>query len=309
VEPSAAADLEACRAIVAHASKSFYLSSLLLPGDVRHGAWALYAFCRVADDAVDTGEGDAPRRRLHELRGRLDDVYRARPRDRAVDRAFCRLVERARLPKALPSALLDGMAEDLGPRVVSDEAELLGYSVRVAGVVGLMMTVMMGVRDRAVLARANDLGVGMQITNICRDVGEDAARARVYLPASWLREAGTSPEEVLAAKAATPTLVAAVRRALGVADEYYRRADLGLAHLPRGCRWAIASARHIYAGIGVDLAAHGYDSITRRAHVSTLKKVKLLAYSLAAVARSRRDPDVAPPVADAAPLIDAIASA
>ncbi len=313
-------DLDACRAITARASKSFYLSSWLLPADVRRDAWTLYAFCRVADDAVDLADPsdglvspkmaseDAAAVRLCGLRGRLDAVYRDRPSEQPVDRAFARLVARTGLPRVLPDALLDGMEEDLGQREVQDEAELERYAVRVAGAVGLMMTHLMGVRDRVVLARALDLGVAMQLTNIARDVGEDAARGRVYLPATWLRDEGLRPQDVLAARRATPELRRVVARTLDEADVLYRRADTGVPGLPGACRFAIASARRIYSAIGDELRRTHYESVSKRVHVSRRRKVLLLGRALAA-SHQRLPLALDPPLAAGLPLIDALVGA
>jgi phytoene synthase len=140
-----------------------------------------------------------------------------------------------------------------------------------------MMALIMEVRDQRALARACELGVAMQLTNIARDVGEDARRGRVYLPDELLAACGTSRRAVLEATCATWPIREAVRRLLGLADDFYRSADRGVALLPPDCRLAIAAARHIYAAIGEDLAAHHHDSVTRRAHTSTARKVALLA--------------------------------
>ncbi|MDA0962938.1 MAG: squalene/phytoene synthase family protein, partial [Proteobacteria bacterium] len=166
----APADMEACREAIRHGSLSFHAASRLLPARVRDPALALYAFCRLADDAVDlqTEKADAVLR----LRDRLDLVYAGRPRDAAADRAFAAVVEEFEMPRALPDALLEGLAWDAEGRRYSDISGLYAYSARVASAVGVMMTVLMRVRDADALARACDLGVAMQLTNIARDVRE-----------------------------------------------------------------------------------------------------------------------------------------
>ena len=128
--------------------------------------------------------------------------------------------------------------------------DVQAYAARVAGSVGAMMTVLMGIRDPATLARACDLGVAMQLTNIARDVGEDARSGRLYLPRAWLRAEGIDPDAWLAAPIFTPAIGHVVARLLRAADQLYRRAEDGIAGLPRGCRPAIFAARHIYAAIG-----------------------------------------------------------
>lgn len=297
------ADLAACRRLLADGSKSFFAASLLLPTRVRAPATALYAFCRVADDVVDREGGPAALARLTE---RLDRAYAGRPLDHPVDRAFAATVEHFALPKALPEALLDGFAWDEAGRRYETLADLEGYAVRVAGSVGAMMAVLMGVRDAAALARATDLGVAMQLTNIARDVGEDARAGRVYLPLAWLAEAGLDADRFLAAPRHDAALASVVERLVAAADTLYARADAGIAALPRDCRPAIRAARLIYAEIGREVVRAGCDSVSRRAVVSKRRKLALAAQAAGALASLHR-PDAVPPLAAALYVVEAAA--
>ena len=279
-------DALACRAWIRRHSKSFFLSSLLLPKHVREGSWALYAFCRRADDAVDEGAGgEAALQRVDGLRRRLDAVYTdgAGAQENPIDRAFATLVEQYRIPRALPEALLAGMEMDARGVTYERWDELIGYCFRVASTVGLMMTRVMGCADDVAWLRAADLGVAMQLTNIARDVGEDARRGRVYLPASLLAEAGTDAQAVLSTGAATAPIRAAVRTLLARADAHYRAADLGVPLLPRSCRFAIASSRLIYSRIGAAIAKNDYDSVTQRAYVTLPGQLGLVARATASL--------------------------
>jgi phytoene synthase len=299
------ADLEACRRMLAGGSKSFRAASLLLPRRVAGPAAALYAFCRVADDEIDEGEGGpAPLARL--LR-RLDDIYAGHPQDFAADRAFAEVVQRHAIPRALPAALLEGFAWDAEGRRYQDLAALEAYAARVASTVGAMMTLLMGVRDAAAMARACDLGVAMQLTNIARDVGEDARNGRLYLPLDWLAEEGIAPEAFLAAPRFTPALGRVVARLLRVADAHYRRAEGGIPLLPRDCRAGIGAARRVYAEIGRAVERHGLDSVSRRAVVPTGRKAWLMAGSLPAIAWAAPR-DSAPPLPATAFLVEAVAN-
>lgn len=308
---AAAEDLAECRRWIAHHSRSFYFSSLLLPRGVRGAAWALYAFCRRADDAVDelddlpaqdpAAARDLALQRVATLRRRLQRVYGASSisagaervdRD-PVDRAFASVVHRVALPQALPQALLTGMEMDaLGTRYPTWEP-LLRYCFCVASTVGLMMTQVMlheqgdfsDPRDRSeVFLRAADLGVAMQLTNIARDVGEDARRGRVYLPDVLLHAHGSDAAEVLdlarRGQPPSPGLRRAIAELLAIAAAHYRAADRGITLLPPSCRLAIRAARLIYAAIGDRLAERGHDSITGRAYVSRLGKLALLLRAL-----------------------------
>jgi 15-cis-phytoene synthase len=269
-------------ALIRQGSKSFYAASRLLPADIRHSAYALYAFCRMSDDAVDLEEQGTGRKReaVERLRERLDLAYSGRPKPIAADIAFADMVHRHTMPRALPLALIDGLAFDAEGGRCASLSDLFAYSARVAGSVGAMMTVLMGVREPVILARACDLGVAMQLTNIARDVGEDARAGRLYLPLDWLAEEGIDAEAFLAAPRFDQRVAALVARLLGEAEGLYRRSVSGISGLPLACRPAMHAARIIYREIGRSLAATGHDSINRRAIVPDSRKLMLLGGAL-----------------------------
>lgn len=275
------ADLAACREVIRVHSRSFYAASKLLPGDARDAAIATYAFCRGADDDVDdAGSPDAARERHQRTRQRLDRLYAGEAMDTPVGRAFAWVVRDRGIPRAEPEALLDGMAQDLDGIVrIADEDSLLLYCYRAAGVVGRMMSRIMGRADAAALRRAVDLGIAMQLTNIARDVGEDAARDRVYLPGTWLAEAGSSFDEVLSRRA-TPAVCATTLRVLARAEDYYASGIAGIALLPWACRPSILSAALLYRAIGQRVRARGGDGVTARARVAGPAKAALIARAL-----------------------------
>jgi phytoene synthase len=302
--PTAARDLAECRAILAAGSKSFAAAGRVLPPSVRDDAAALYAFCRFADDAVDDARD--PARGVELVRGRLDLVYRGTPHDSPVDRAFTRVVEALQLPRVVPDALVEGFAWDAAGRRYETLDDTIAYGVRVASTVGLMMSMLLGCRARGTLSRAAELGIAMQLTNIARDVGEDARRGRVYLPEAWLRGAGVDPEALRRNPAPGPALGAVVRRILDQADVHYARADVGVRELPQRVRVAIRAARLIYADIGRVIAARGYDSVSGRAVVSGPRKLWLVARALPAW-RWRPTGEQTPETAATRFLLDAIA--
>lgn len=271
-------DLDHCKEAIRHGSLSFHAASRLLPGKVRDPALALYAFCRLADDAVDLHH-EKPAAVL-DLRDRLDAAYRGTPRNAPADRAFTAMIEAHDMPRALPEALIEGFAWDAMERQYDTLSDVRAYSARVAAAVGAMMTVLMGVRDADALARACDLGVAMQLTNICRDVGEDAAEGRLYLPRAMMAEEGLDPEAFLADPRPSEALTTVTRRLLAEATRLYDRAEAGIAALPRAARPGIFAARHIYAGIGAEVARADYDNITRRAHTNTAQKLGWLGLSV-----------------------------
>ena len=300
-----AADIAACRALLRGGSRTFYAASFLLPREIREPASALYAFCRLADDAVDLAE--RPADAVPRLRERLDRAYAGRPADIAADRAFADVVARHAVPRALPEALLEGFEWDLQGRRYVTLGELEAYSARVAGSVGAMMAVLMGRREPAVVARACDLGVAMQLSNIARDVGEDARAGRVYLPLEWLAEAGIDAEAWLAAPAHCEALGAVVQRLLRIADRHYERAASGVTSLPSGCRPGIHAARILYAAIGHEVERGGLDAVSRRAVVPPSRKLLLLGrVALASARLPRLDPS--PPLPATRFLVDAVAT-
>ena len=296
------ADLAACRALLREGSRSFLAASRLLPGRVRDDAIALYAFCRVADDAIDREGGAAAVGSLH---ARLAAAYAGSPMDIAADRALADLVARRDIPIELPAALLEGFAWDAEARRYEDISALSAYAVRVAGSVGAMMALLMDARAPDTVARACDLGVAMQLSNIARDVGEDARAGRLYLPLDWLCEAGIDPDGWLARPVFNDAVASVVRRLLDVAETFYRRADDGIRALPRSCRLGIGAARVLYAEIGHEVARNGYNSVSTRAVVSGRRKLtKLAGLALAPLAAPKADFTVLP---EAAFLLNAVA--
>ncbi len=274
----APADMEYCREAIRHGSLSFHAASKLLPARVRDPALALYAFCRLADDEVDLKKDKVGS--VLRLRDRLDLVYEGRPRNAPTDRAFAAIVDAFEMPRALPDALLEGLAWDAEGRRYQTLSEVRDYSARVASAVGAMMCVLMRVRDADALARACDLGVAMQLTNIARDVGEDALEGRIYLPLDWLEEAGLDVDAFLAAPRSTKALRSMVKSLVMDANRLYYRSEAGVCALPAACRPGIFGARFIYAGIGVQLREMEYDSISTRARTSKLQKLGWLGQSM-----------------------------
>jgi phytoene synthase len=284
-----AADVAECRAMLKENSKTFFAASLMLPKTVREPASALYAFCRMADDAVDldtraTKAGKSAA--VNELRERLELVYAGRPVDQAPDRAFAEVVSFYRIPRALPEALLEGFQWDAEERRYRTFSDVTAYAARVAATVGAMMSILMETREANAMARACDLGVAMQFSNIARDIGEDARAGRVYLPLDWLVEEGIDVDAWLADPKFNPAIGRTVGRLLAEADALYSRVAAGVAVLPKGCQPGINAARYLYSEIGREVERAGMDSVSRRAVVPSTVKAKLLAKALVAPSSS-----------------------
>ncbi len=285
-------DLAACEALMRGGSKSFFAASGLLPQRIRIPAIALYAFCRMADDAIDENVDDPDA--LSKLQRRLDAIYTGTPGAQVEDRALAMVAHRYALPRALPDALLDGFAWDAAGRSYETLEDLHDYCARVAGSVGAMMAMVMGVKSPQALARACELGNAMQLTNIARDVGEDARRGRLYLPRRWMREAGEDPDKWLERPVFNEAIAQVTGRLLLEADRLYRRGSTGIAHLPRDCRGAILAAATIYADIGRVVSENDMDSVNQRAVVSSARKLTLLCLAKARAQFPQRCDSCAP---------------
>jgi phytoene synthase len=297
-------DAQACRALMRGGSKTFFAASLLLPARVRAPATALYAFCRLADDEIDLGTD--PTLAVRNLHLRLDALYEGRPQDIEADRALACVVHRHAIPRALLDALLEGFLWDATGRTYETLEDVQAYGARVAGTVGAMMGLVMGAHGEAALARACDLGVAMQLTNIARDVGQDARNGRLYLPRQWLRESGLDPDAWLQAPVFSPAIAGLVQRLLDAADVLYQRSEHGIGELPRDCRPAIHAARLVYAEIGRELERRGLDAVGQRAVVSGRRKLALIARASTAAVVLPADPQQVLPVLPAVQfLVDA----
>jgi len=277
-----AEDLEHCKEAIRHGSLSFHAASKLLPTKVRDPAIALYAFCRLADDAVDLNAAKASA--VLRLQERLDLAYNGTPHNAPADRAFADMIAEHDMPRALPEALLEGLAWDACERQYETLNDLYAYSARVASAVGVMMCVLMGMREPNALARACDMGVAMQLTNIARDVGEDALEGRVYLPLEWLAQAGLSPQAFLNDPKPSKAIRIMVRRLIIDADRLYAKGHTGVSSLPMLARPGIAAAGLIYSGIGKAVQRNGYDSFSHRATTTKGQKIGWLMQATARAA-------------------------
>ena len=266
------------RRILRRHARSFSWAARLMPTRVRDDATLLYAWCRRCDDAVDlAADPQTARAAVDRLRRELGAVCGDAPLSDPTLEGFRDVLERNRIPRRYADELLDGMATDIGRIRYARVQDLLVYCYRVAGTVGIMMAHLMGVRDGAALRHATDLGIAMQLTNICRDVVEDERRDRVYLPAELL--GGELPPTQAGASTA-----AAVGALLRMAEDHYRSGDQGLPALPATCAWAVRTARLIYAEIGAVIARRGFDVLSGRAIVSPGRKLWLVLRALGGTA-------------------------
>lgn len=262
--------IQQSRAVLATQGRSFHLAARFLPPGKRDDAAVVYAFCRLVDDVADA-PGGHPHAIMQALAELDAEITGGRP-PRPVVAALLALAPRTRLDLRWASALIAGCRSDLGPVRISDDRALLRYAFHVAGTVGLMMCAVLDVQDPDALAYGVDLGLAMQLTNICRDVAEDAGRGRVYLPATRLRAHGVDPDALVAGIASRAAVAATVREVLDVAETWYDSALWGLRFIPGRGRLAIGIARRVYRAIGRELHQRGGDALAGRTVVSPLRK-------------------------------------
>ena len=286
-------------AVIAAGSQSFAAAARLLPARHREGARLLYAWCRWCDDVMDgqeLGHGAAAltvadrRTRLEALRVSTRSALAGEPQDQMPFAALGRVAAQVGLSPRWPLAHLDGFALDVEPRPFADLPDLMTYCWGVAGVVGVMMARVMGVAEDDVdtLRRAQDLGLAFQLTNIARDVAEDARNGRVYLPVDLLAARGVAAEPTAVLEPGSAAAVAQAACALvEAAEPFYASATGGLPALPFASAWGIAAARDIYREIGRRVAADGGAALAARTVVPSARKRWLALAALGPAVGSR----------------------
>jgi len=277
-----------CRQIMAHHAKSFDRAARFLPGRLRDPVAVLYAFCRTVDDTADTAtDASDAQRELEAMRAELDGARPPRPVIAAL-----RSLTAEPLMLAAADALVRGVMSDVGVVALADEAALVRYAYAVAGSVGVLMCGVLGVQDPVALPFAIDLGIAMQLTNIARDVREDALLGRVYLPGAALARRGVASADVVRGTAPRGAVAAVVLEVLALADRYYASADLGMRYLPDAARPAILVASRLYQAIGTRIRGWGGDALRGRAIVPRSDKAWHIGRGLARAWTTSSDPVV-----------------
>lgn len=288
-----------CQGILQRHARSFSAAAVFLTPEMRRDAAVCYAFCRLVDDAVDEAEDLGTAR---EGLGQIEAMLEGRQVCAPIVASYVALSERLGFGLEPARDLLAGARSDLGRVRFGTDAEFLQYCYRVAGTVGLMMCGVLGVKEAKARRHAIDLGIAMQMTNVCRDVLEDAERDRVYLPETRLRKVGVRQADVVAAsdKAFSPGapnevragVSEVVRGILDWAEVYYESGARGFRFIPERPRLAIMVARSLYREIGETLRSHDCDPFRGRARVSSFRKLFLTVRSAMSwtmgVARGRR---------------------
>ena len=285
VTPLELPDTAGWRGLMATHGRTFRLASRLFPAEVRERVEGVYAWCRYTDDLVDRSDLPAAAlvARLEAWRDISRRAWHGETTGHALADAVMPEMAAAGVPFGYAEELIEGMLMDVRGTTYGTHTALCAYTYRVAGVVGLWVTELVGIRDPWLLDRAATLGRAMQLTNILRDVGEDLRRGRVYLPASWLAAYGLGEADLRAMMAAgrvSPAYAEMVEALLQVAEQDYDDAFPAIRRLPGFYRRPVAVAADVYRGIHDRIRRAGYDNLTRRASAPPWTRVRLGARAL-----------------------------
>ncbi len=263
-------------AITKRHAKTFYFASLFMPREKRRAAYSIYAVCRLSDDSVDFPNSSDPAAALAKIEAAIKAAFGQGPLDDPLLASFRDTLRQYSLPQEYFRELISGISQDLTKTRYASFAELYPYCYKVAGVIGLIMlrifdSTLDGAQDQAVA-----LGIAMQLTNIIRDIKEDAQRQRIYLPQDELIRFGTTTEEISTAQTVTPALKKLLQFQIERARGYYTQSAPGISRISdHSCRRVARLMHKIYGEILTSIENNNYDVWTRRACVPLNKKLAL----------------------------------
>lgn len=288
---------EFCREITKKYAKSFYFSARFLKKEKRQPIYALYALCRLVDDEVDAAEVRREPEAVQAVENwkrKLDEIYTNKIPAKAQSRkeeskgqrtkdkgqnlvllAWRDMLRKYRIRQELALELMRGVVQDTHVKRYESFAELYLYCFRVASTVGLMSSEIFGYEKPETLDYAEALGIAMQLTNILRDIKEDAAMGRIYLPQEDLRRFRVSEEQIFAGRV-DDNFVRLIRFQIERAREYYRKAELGIPLLEKDARFCVLLAARIYGAILNEIERQNYDVFAARAHTTKFQKIRAI---------------------------------
>ena len=278
---------ERCREVTAEYAKTFYLGTKLMTPEKQRAIWAIYVWCRRTDELVDgPNASHITPEALDKWEERLENIFAGKPLD-VVDATLADTVSKFPVDIQPFRDMVDGMRMDLVKPRYETFDELYEYCYRVAGTVGLMSMPIMGLDEnylgdlQSVYKAALSLGLANQLTNILRDVGEDAReRNRIYVPLEDLAEFGITEDEVLTGLVKNGKVderwVKFMKFQIARARECFASAEAGVNCLNKDARWPVWSALDVYRDILDAIEANGYDNFTQRAYVPKLQKFAML---------------------------------
>lgn len=276
--PEHKVSFEHARLITAHYSKSFYISAKMLPRQKRWATFALYGFCRYADNLIDNPRQRSKEDLIHEveyLEYEIRCAYESGESEHPIIKPFIYIALKYDIPMEYPLDLLKGVKMDLTEKRYETFDDLYVFCYRVAGVVGLMMTYVLGYKSKQAFEYAEKLGIAMQLTNILRDVQEDKNMGRIYLPQEDLRRFGLSECDIMDERMHSK-MRALMKFQIKRAHKYYLESDKGITMLDRDAQFAIFSSSKIYHGILHKIEARNYNPFLGRVYVPQIKKLVIL---------------------------------
>ncbi len=261
------------KAITKHHAKTFYFASRFLKKEKRSSAYTVYAICRISDEAVDGKQDSSALDNLAILQQKIDSAYKNAPLADSLLLAFQQSINKYHIPKKYFDALIEGMHMDLYKNRYKNFEELYDYCYKVAGVVGLIMLEIFGYTDPKATDYAISLGVAMQLTNILRDVKEDFNRNRIYLPENEMQRFQVSKNDISRSQI-NENFKALMKFQIARSREYYEKAKQGIKMLDDlNSRFVVCAMADIYSGILNSIEKNDFDVFTRRACVSTPRKI------------------------------------
>jgi len=272
--------LHYAKKVTKHYAKSFYISAQMLPKEKRLATYGIYAFCRYADNIVDNPRDRSNQEiniELDNLRDELKIAFKSGESENPALAIFVPVMLAYQIPQEYAFDMIEGVRMDLNLKRYQDFEQLYLFCYRVAAVVGLMMTHILGYDGKKeTLYQAELMGVAMQLTNILRDVQEDAKMDRIYLPKDALMNFGVDEMDLLNNKF-TPELKNLMKMQVERAKKYYKDGEIGVPNLHKDTRFAIYSAAKIYSGILDKIIENDYNPFLGRVYVPQSKKIAMLA--------------------------------
>lgn len=272
------AQFKFARSLTAHYAKSFYLSAAFLPPEKRWATYALYGFCRYVDNLIDTPRDRTAQETGRELDYIVEEIqigYRTGESQHPIIGPFLTVARHYSIPLDLPLDLIEGVRTDTHKQRYADFGELYQFAYRVAGVVGLMMTPVLGYKDLSALIPAEKLGIAMQLTNILRDIQEDKNMDRIYLPLDEIDHFKVNLQDLFAENF-TPEIRTLLKFQVERAHSYYDQANAGIKLLSSDAQFPIYSASKIYRGILQKIELRNYNPFLGRVFVPQRKKIMIL---------------------------------
>ncbi len=285
-QPQVESAFEYCREVSWKHAKTFYFATHFLPAPKRRAVHAVYALCRYVDDIVDHSEDKLSRKSLtkekivlliNKWRSDIESCYKGMLIDHPIMIAWHDTLKKYHIPKNLPLELIDGVCMDLKQNRYETFDELYTYCYKVASVVGLMTSEIFGYTSEESLKHAIELGIAMQLTNILRDVGEDAQKGRIYLPLEDLKKFNLTEEDILNG-VMSENFINLMKFEIERARHYYKESEKGIAMLSQDSRLAVKVSHDNYSRILRRIEEINYEVFNQRAFVSNTKKLALLPY-------------------------------